>query len=107
MNNREVAMEFIRCFCAGDIEGLAPLLAGDLQFKGPFHQFHSSASYLESLRSDSPEESGYRVLSVTEGDDVVSVFWDYEKKNRTITIAQQFKFRDQVISDVLLVFDGR
>ena len=48
MSAREVAMEFLRCFCAGDIEGLAPLLASELEFKGPFHQFSSSESILHA-----------------------------------------------------------
>ncbi len=107
MNNREIAMEFLRCFCAGDVAGLVPLFAEDLRFKGPYHQFFSSAAYLESLKSDPPEKSSYRVLSVSEGNDSVSVFWDYEKNDRTVTIAQLFRFRDQAISEILLVFDGR
>ena len=107
MNNREVAMEFLRCFCSGDVAGLARLLADDLQFKGPYHQFRSSSAYLESLRSDPPEKTSYRVLSVTQGDDSVSIYWDYQKHDRTVTIAQLFRFRKQAISEILLVFDAR
>lgn len=106
MTNREVAMEFLRRFCARDIDGLAPLLAGDLQFTGPFHRFGSSEAYLESLRDDPPEQSSYRVLSVTESADSVSVCYDYEKSNATITVAQLFTFENQKISALLLVFDG-
>ena len=107
MNKREVAMEFLRCFCAGDVNGLASLLAKDLQFKGPFHQFSSSDAYLDSLKNDPPEKCGYRVLSVTESGDSVSIYYDYEKSDGAITIAQLFKFKNQKISEVLLVFDGR
>ena len=57
-------MEFLRCFCAGDINDLVPLLADDLHFIGPFHRFSSSAAYLDSLKHDPPEKSDYRVLSV-------------------------------------------
>ncbi len=35
LTNREIALKFLGCFCAGDVNGLAPLLAEDLQFKGP------------------------------------------------------------------------
>ena len=107
MNNREVAMEFLRCFCAGDVSGLVSLLAADLRFIGPFHQFSSSNAYLDCLKNDPPEKCGYRVLSVTESGDSVSVYYDYEKSDRAITIAQLFKFKNQKISEILLVFDGR
>ncbi len=107
MSAREVAMEFLRCFCAGDIEGLAPLLASDLEFKGPFHQFSSSESYLACLRSDPPEKCSFRVISVTEGGDSVSVFYDYEKADETITIAQLFRIDNQGIRELHVVFDGR
>jgi hypothetical protein len=107
MNNREVAIEFLRCFCAGDVNGLAPLLAEDLQFRGPFHQFSSSDAYLDTLRNDPPEKCGYRVLSITESGDSVSIYYNYEKSGGAITIAQLFKFRDQKINGILLVFDGR
>lgn len=107
MTNRQVAIEFLRCFCAGDLDGLASLLADDLQFNGPFHQFRSRAAYLDSLKKDPPEQCGYRVLSVTEGDDSVSVYYSYEKSDRSLTIAQLFRFKDQKICEILLVFDGR
>lgn len=107
MNNREMAMEFLSCFCAGDVEGLVPLLAKDLRFVGPFHQFDSRDAYLDSLRNDPPEKCGYWVLSVTESEDSLSIYWVYEKSDGDLTIAQLFKFRDQKISEILLVFDGR
>jgi hypothetical protein len=107
MNNRDVAMEFLRCFCAGDINGLVPLLAEDLQFKGPFYQFSSSDAYLDSLKNDPPEKCGYRVFSVMESGDSVSIYYDYEKSDGSITIAQLFTFKNQKIREILLVFDGR
>lgn len=107
MNNRDVAMEFLRCFCAGDINGLVPLLAEDLQFKGPFYQFSSSDAYLDSLKNDPPEKCGYRVLNVMESGDSVSIYYDYEKSDGSITIAQLFTFKNQKTREILLVFDGR
>jgi ketosteroid isomerase-like protein len=107
MSNREVAMNFLRRFCAGDVDGLALLLAEDLQFAGPFHQFNSRADYLDVLRQDPPETGGYRVLSVTESGDSVSIFYDHETSDRAITIAQWFRFRGEKISEMRLVFDTR
>lgn len=105
--NRDVALQFLSSFCAGDVNALAPLLTEDLRFSGPFYQFNSSESYLEVLRDGPLEPSGYRLISVTDGENRVSVYYDYEKSDATITIAQLFTFRDQKISEILLVFDGR
>ncbi len=100
-------MEFLRRFCAGDVDGLRPLLSEDLRLIGPYHRFGSKAAYLDSLRSDPPEPSGFRVLSLTEGDDNVAIFYDYQKPGTTLTVAQLFKFAAQRISEIHLVFDGR
>ena len=107
MASRDIALEFIRRFCSADADGLAPLLADDLEFNGPFFQFNSREAYLQSLKSDPLEKSGYRVLSVTESTGSVSIFWDYEKADGDLTIAQLFRFKGKEISEILLVFDGR
>ena len=107
MNNREAALQFVRSFCAGDVDALAPLLAEDLRFRGPLYQFRSAETYLNVLKSGPLEPSGHRLISVTENEDSVSVYYDYEKSDATITIAQLFIFRDRRISEILLVFDGR
>ena len=107
MNNRDMAMEFVKCFCAGDADALVPLLSADLRFHGPFYNFGSADAYLASLKNDPLEQCGYRVLSITESEDSVSIYYDYEKSDRAITIAQLFKFKNQTISEILLVFDGR
>lgn len=109
MTNQDVAMEYIRCFCAGDIDGLEPLLATELSFTGTNHTYaYASASeYLNSLRNDPPEECGYEVLSVTENEGFVAVFYEYQKPKQVMQIAQLFKIKDHKIYEVLLVFDGR
>ncbi len=106
MTNRDVAIEFVKCFCAGDVGALAPLLTPDLKLRGPFFKFDSADAYLDSLTNDL-EKCGYRLLSITEGEDSVSIYYDYEKSDRIITIAQLFKFKEHKISEILLVFDGR
>lgn len=107
MNNREVAMEFLRCFCAGDVNGLTVLLAEDLQFAGPLYQFRSRDAYVNVLKNDPPEQCGYQVLNITESGESVSIFYEYTKRDRAITIAQLFKFRLHKIHEILVVFDGR
>ncbi len=100
-------MAYLRCFCAGDIDGLEPLLAADLAFTGTFHTFHSASEYLDSLRSDPPGKCGYKLLSVTEDKDTVAVFYEYRKTDRTMLIAQLFKITERKIREMLVVFDGR
>lgn len=107
MNNREVAMEFLRCFCAGDVTGLSTLLAEDLRFRGPFYQFSSRDEYVECLKHAPPEPCGYRVFSVTESEECVSVYYNYEKRDGALIIAQLFTFKNHKISGLQLVFDGR
>lgn len=107
MTNRDVAMEYLRRFCAGDIDGLEPLLAANLSFAGTFQTYCSALEYLDSLRSNPPDRCGYKVLSVTENKDSVAVFYEYQKPEHVVRIAQLFGIRDQTIHDVLLVFDGR
>lgn len=100
-------MEYLRCFCAGDIDGLLPLLSADLRFTGPFHTYGSASEYLDGLRNDPPEKCEYKVLSVTEGEDSVAVFYEYQKPDRVMRIAQLFKIMNYEITEILLVFDGR
>ena len=107
MNKREVVLEFLSCFCNGDIDALEPLLAEDLRFTGPFHRFDCRDAYIGSLKEDPPEKTGYRVLSLAESGDDVCVFYDYEKSDQSVTIAQLCKFKDRKIGEILLVFDGR
>jgi hypothetical protein len=100
-------MEYLKRFCAGDIDGLEPLLAADLNFTGTFHTYHSASEYLDSLRRNPPEKCGYKVLSVTESEDSVAVFYEYQKTKQTVKLAQLFRITKQQIDDVVLVFDGR
>ena len=102
-----MAVEFLKCFCAGDIDGLVPLLADDLRFKGPLHQFSSSTTYLQSLRDNPPGHCGYRILNITESEDSVSIYYDYEKGDGALTVAQLFRFTNHKIRELLLVFDSR
>ena len=107
MSNRERALEFVKRFAAGDVAGLEPLLSEDLRLAGPFLQVDSRTAYLEVLGRDPPEPCGVRLLSVTENSDTVAVFYEYEKRDGTLTIAQLFGFSNQRITEIRLVFDGR
>jgi len=105
ISNRDIALEFLRCFCEGDICGLEPLLAPGLRFEGPMHAFDSAAAYLDSLRQDPPVRCGYKVLGIAADNDSVAVFYEYCKPGRHMKLAQLFTIRQLQIHGILLVFD--
>ena len=107
MHNRDRALDFLKHFCAGDVDALPALLADDLQVTGPLFQFNARAAYLKSLRDDRSEPCGYRILSVTDSEDSVAVFYDYEKPSGTLAVAQLFRFREGQIAEMFLVFDTK
>ena len=107
MTNREIVRKYLRYFCAGDIEGLESVLATDLIFTGTFHSFASANEYLASLRSNPPENCRYDILSIMEDADSVALFYNYQKPDKAMRIAQLFKISDQKIMEILLIFDGR
>lgn len=107
IKKRELALKYLKHFCAGDIDGLAPLLAPDLVFSGPLYTYDSSEEYLNSLRNDPPEKCGYKILDVADNPNSVAVFYEYHKPDRKLLIAQLFKIKDRKINSILLIFDGR
>jgi hypothetical protein len=107
MTHCEQALAFLSHFCAGDVDALAPLLAGDLRFTGPLFTFDSREAYLESLRASPPDRSGYRILNVTESEDSVAVFYEYEKPDQLLAVAQLFRFKEGQIAEISLVFDTK
>ena len=97
MTHREVAMEYLRCICVSDLEGLARVLSPDFQFSRPFHDAYSRADSLENLEHDPPEKCPNKVVSVTEDNDRVAMFYHDEKTDKIIPIAQLFKMTHQTI----------
>lgn len=95
MTNKEIAMEYLRCFCEGDIPGIEALLSNDLKFSGTFHSFNSAKEYINSLIKNPPEKSSYKILSITKNEDSVVIFYEYQKPQITLQIAQLFKFKQE------------
>jgi hypothetical protein len=105
MGNLFKALQFVSSFSSGDVDGLGLLITDDFHLKGPLFEFASKQAYLDSLAHGGLERAGHRVISATETDDSVSVYYEYLKADGTITIAQLFTFRDGLIADSLVVFD--
>jgi len=70
MSQREQALEFVRRFAAGDVDGLEPLLSENLQLAGPYLQVVLSPilhlqvrgpSYLSNL---STPNGGQHILTI-------------------------------------------
>ena len=107
MTNQEIAIKYLSNFCEGTIDKIVPLLAPDLSFTGTLNSYSSAKEYLASLRDDPPGRCDYNILSITENDDFVGLFYEYVKPNQTMQVAQLFKIKNQQIHEILLVFDGR
>ncbi len=107
MTNRDVVEAYLRWFCGGDVDGMETLLATELSVCGTLHSYSAAAEYLDDLRRDPPEPSVCRILSVTESVDSVALFYEYQKTDRTVRIAQLFTLESQRAKRILLVFDGR
>ena len=105
MTNREIAIQLLENFCAGRIEELTKLLAENLKFRGPLYQFDHRDAYLVCLRANVPEPSGLKILSVTDDEDFVCIFYEYQKPADHIIIAQLFRIQAQQIIEIQPVFD--
>jgi hypothetical protein len=105
LSSEERALAFVRRFAAGDVDGLASLLAENVRVVGPHLDVASRADYLAALRADPPQPAAARVLSVTGDGDTVAVFWEYEKPERAVTVAQLFRLRGARIAEMHIVFD--
>ena len=103
-SNRDIACSFLDAFCRGDIEGIEALLAGTCRVQGPLSTWDNRDLYIAALRKDPPAKCRHRVLSVTESEDEVSVYYELKRPGETVTIAQLFRLRDQLIVGMLLVF---
>ena len=47
------------------------------------------------------------IYNVTEGSDIVSIYYEYQKTDGNIIIAQLFRLKHHKISELLPVFDTR
>lgn len=104
MRHRERALEYVRCFAAGDVEGLGLVVAESLRFTGPYLRVDSKAAYLDALRDDPPEPCEVAILSVTAEEDRVVVFYELLKAGGKVTLAQWFRFGADGIHETRLVF---
>jgi hypothetical protein len=68
MRNRDIAVEYLARFCAGDIAGLEPRLAAALDFSGTLHDYHSASEYSGSRNAASMMYYGSLTAGVSPSD---------------------------------------
>ena len=107
MTNQEVAQKYLEYFCAGKIDDVASLLAPNLTFTGTLQTFGTAAEYITSLKDDPPGQCDFNILSITESNDSVAIFYEYIKPEGVVQISQLFTIADGRIKEILLIFDGR
>ena len=107
VSNRDIAVRFLDAFCRGDIDRIESLLSGTCRVEGPLGTWGNRDLYVAALRKAPPDTCPHRILSVTETEDEVSVFYELERTPETITVAQLFRLRNKLIVGMLLVSRSR
>lgn len=107
MKPLELAMKFLEIFFSGrDPEELIPLLAPDLDFKGPLFRFDSSRTYVDALKKDPPVDSEYSLIHSFHKASSVCLIYQFSKPGVSVPMAQTFEIVDGKITSILLVFDS-
>lgn len=102
LNNREVAEEFVRCFCRADVPALESLLSDNLRFNGPLLQCSSKSEYLAALSGNLEPDPAYTLDASFSDGDRAAAFYQYQGKS----IAQLFVCNEGKIVETTVVFDS-
>lgn len=106
MSSLELAHKYMEIFYSGrDPEELRDIFSVDLTFKGPFFEFDTAESYIDSLKADPPEGMHYRIISAYESGTSACLIYEFSKSGVCIPMAQMFEVADDRISSILLIFD--
>ena len=102
---RELALAYVKRFCAADLDGLAHLLARDLEFVGPYLRCRTVADYLSHLRSDPPELAEFEIVAMQLlAADAIGIEWHYRKPGDSVLLRQHFTVRNGRITKIRLEF---
>ena len=106
MKPMELALKYMEIFFSGEnLEELGDLFAKDLTFRGPLYEFNSAEDYIDSLKSDPPQEFAYEILSSFESSSSARLVYRFTKPGVSTLMAQLFEVSDDKISKIVLVFD--
>ncbi|KPK55898.1 MAG: hypothetical protein AMS22_02900 [Thiotrichales bacterium SG8_50] len=108
MSPLELAHRYIKSFVGElPLESMAPVLADDLRFVGPWFEFDSAQAYLESLRADPPQAARYEILNAFEDGNSACLIYRFSKPGVQALVAQTFEVRDGKIGRIRLIFDTK
>lgn len=106
MEPLSLAKQYMKIFFeSGSPDSLAEILDDECTFKGPFYTFDSAKAYIDSLKSDPPENVTYKILESYENAESACLVYEFSKPGISVVMTQTFKVSSGKISDILLVFD--
>lgn len=106
MTNIEVTVNFLRAYAKGDIKEIQKLISSNFSFEGPDADYNSKDSYLDSLNSNLPEASDFKILHTFENGNEVLLIYLFEKDGINTKISHYFKVDDNKIDEMFLIFDN-
>jgi len=106
MTPTELAEKYMDCvFKTGNLEALRNILSDDLQFRGPFFNFDSADTYVNSLRNDPPVDFEYKIIKRYADNSSACLVYQFSKPDVSTSMAQTFETVDGKISSITLIFD--
>lgn len=105
MTAEQLARDYVRSFCAGDLPALEALLAEDFHIEGPLYTFNDRDSFLARLRALNAPVAEYQISHCVADGNNASVFFLYRLGKLSLLMAMHLGIRDNCISHALLVFD--
>ena len=106
MKPLDLAFRYMDIVFAGDrIDNLSYLLADKFTFCGPFYEFNSAESYINSLKADPPVGFNYSPIATFEDKSSACLIYQFSKPGISVPMAQIFQIANGKISNILLIFD--
>ncbi len=103
----DLALEYMNVvFGGGDVGQLNNLLAEDCSFEGPFYHFENAADYIDSLKTDPPQDFGHTIIRAFQDETSACLVYQFSKPGVDTPMAQLFETDNGRISKILLVFDS-
>ena len=106
MTPLELANRYMEVFYGEEpIESLGGIFSEEFSFKGPFHEFNTSAEYIESLKLDPPAGLEYKIIEAYENEKSACLLYQFSKPGMSTMMSQMFEASNGKISKIILVFD--
>jgi hypothetical protein len=108
MRPLDLAHQYMEIFYQShNYDELSQLLSSDFTFSGPFYKFDSGVDYINSLKSDPPEEFEYKIIRSFETESSVCLVYQFSKPGVCEPMAQMFEISDGKICKIILIFDTK